>query len=320
MHGFCHIAVSDFWRCVLGVSVGGAIGGLLYWTSGYLTAVPPQDAAEEVDDQEKKPEDESKPVLSPGWLGAANAFTGFGGAWAVALAMLWAKRMPVERTLLDELELLGTSIVAGYAGTKLLPMIADRLTKEFVEKSAKDAQKAANEAVSGAKQVAAAVVHVASAATDAKTSRLITEAIAYLDSSGNQTEHQTADYVARLQDVLSRQPTLRQAAVLLGRMYAQLMRDNQKAIGVMREFLAAKKKAGEEDEHVADAYWNLANYMEFEYAKSGSKDPALRTGAIDALAESIRIAPGYKADYLKDDDFEKLREDPEAKKRLEQFR
>lgn len=315
--------MTDFWRCVLTLTAGGLLGGLLFWTSGLLATEAPKTVA--VGDE--PPEDEKAKGgavevakdLKAGKPGrftqsVLNAFTGTGGAWAVALAQLWAKRFPKDRLLLDELELLATAIISGYAANKILPMVADRLTKEFVEQKATEVKQSANDAAEQREEAQKAATRTATVAQDANSSRIVSEAIEYLNPMGNQSEHQTADFIERLRKVLEREPTFRQAAILLGRMYAECVKDNAQAVAAMRSFIEAKKTAGEEDKNVSDAYWNVANYLEIEYQKSGKAE--LRTQAIDSLAASIRIVPGYKVDYATDEDFADLRKDPDARQRL----
>jgi tetratricopeptide (TPR) repeat protein len=269
----------DFWRVVLLLTSGGVIGGLLYWASVYLSNA---DKAGNASSNEWKA---SVPFC------LANAFMGIGGAWAALLAMLWAKRAPLGSATEDLLELLATSIVAGYAGNRILPVVADRLTKELLESTARK---------------------VTTAAKSANRSRVISEVLAYLDLRGSQTEHQTKNFIALLQAELKQNPEFREAAILQARVFAELKKDNRRAISILQDFIASKRRAGkEDDENVGDAFWNLANYFEEEFRLTG--EPKDRQEAISALRESLRILPNYRSNYLEDEDFKELRDDPEAK-------
>jgi hypothetical protein len=308
--------VSDYWRIVLAVSLGGMLGGLLYWTADYLHAVRPETPPPGPDGAGPKA-GEAKPWNFPGnaeyrwnfWFCIANAFTGVGGAWAAALAMLWAKRMPVNKAPLeDQLLLLGTSIIAGYAGNRLLPAVAERLTKELLDRKTEEAKKAAAVAVKVGKSTE---LDAASAARSELTSEVYT----YLDVKGSQSAHQTLEYRDKLKAELKRNPENRKAAVLLARLYAELQNQEASATEVLEEFIRNKTADGQKpDTDVADTSWNLANYYEELFAKTG--DPKLRLASIEAVVRAVAIAPGYLRNVKEDPDFESFRNDPEARKRL----
>jgi hypothetical protein len=306
--------MSDYWRIVLVVSVGGMLGGLLYWTADYLHAIMPKASSAGKDGvQSNAGEARYNPALPvyrwSFWLCAANAFTGAGGAWAAALAMLWARRMPVDKAPLeDQLLLLATSVLAGYAGNQLLPAMAARLTKELLERKTAEIQQAAAVAV---KADANTELNAASAAR----SQLTSEVYTYLDVKGSQSDHQTLAYIDRLKAELQRNPTNRKAAVLLGRLYAELEDNATDAAEVLEHFIRNKTAGGQTaDTDVADTSWNLANYYEALFAKTG--DRKWRTAAIEAVARAVEIAPGYLQNLKDDSDFESFRNDPEARKRL----
>ncbi|HEY5329128.1 MAG TPA: hypothetical protein VIJ79_04525 [Acidobacteriaceae bacterium] len=278
-----------FWLVVFEVSIGGAVGGLLYWTSGFLTSAQPV----------------AKADAPPSWKGdpsfcLASVFTGLGGAWAALLATLWANRAPLDLNTKDMLELLATSIIAGYAGNRLLPAVAERLTSELLKRTAANTQASAESAKVEA--------------DSARRSRMISEVLAYLDSKGNQTDHQTDAYVAQLQEELRQDPQFRQAALLLARMYAEAKNDYSTGIDVLQAFIDAKRRGGaKDDSNVADALWNMANYFECEFKTGGKTNRLLRQKAIEALAGSLRILPSYRNSLMDDDDFKELIADPEAK-------
>ncbi len=318
--------MSDYWRIVLAVSVGGMLGGLLYWTADYLRTVRPEMAGEAKAAAEAKaiaegpgapvipatkPEDEAASAKFPWslWFCAANAFTGAGGAWAAALAMLWAKRMPVNKVPLeDQLLLLGTSIIAGYAGNRLLPAVAERLTRELLERKAEEAKVAAAVAVKAGKTT---MLDAKSAAR----SELTSEVYAYLDVKGSQSTHQTLKYVENLRAELKLNPLNRKAAVLLARLFDELLGKRADSIEVLEAFVKDKTAGGQKgDVDVADSSWNLANYYEEAFAET--KDRKWRLAAIEAVERAIVIVPGYLKNAQIDPDFESFRNDAEVQKRL----
>lgn len=285
---------------MLVLSVGGFVGGLLYWTSLFLAG-----SVNRRQDQTEEAAWNSGPLFC-----LANVFTGIGGAWAAALAMLWAHRAPIGPDPEALLELLATSIIAGYAGNRLLPAVAERLTSELLKKSAE----AAKINAAAAKLDAEAAKTEAEAAT---RSRLIAEGLAYLDVKGSQTQHQTDSFIIRLDSELRREPQFRQAAILLARMYAESRGDVAKAVTVLEDFIAARRQSvAMDDSNVADAYWNLGNYYEIQFAASDRKDRSLRLKAIGSLAESFRILPSYQSNLMQDPDFQDLIMDPDAKRLL----
>jgi hypothetical protein len=273
----------EFMRVALFVCGGGGLGGLLYWTALYLSAA-------------SSTEDTSRIFPPTRAFCLAQVFTGMGGAWAVLLATIWGKRACLAPTLEEELELVAMSLVAGYAGNRLLPLVADQLTKQIV----KDAER-----------------RVAKSAMQAKRSELTAEVFAYLDVRGSQSAHQTLAYEKKLKAELKKDGSNRKAAILLARLYAELQRSRDKAIQVLESFIKTKlANGGRPDSDVADAYWNICNYYEQEYQVGDKSDPSLRTRAIEAVARSIAIVPGYLKNLWEDDDFKELRESDEAKKKL----
>jgi len=273
----------DLARVAILVSGGGGLGGLLYWTSLYLASVG-------------SPDEKSKVFLPTRIFCFAHLFTGMGGAWAVLLATLWGKRASTAATLDEELQLIACSIVAGYAGNRLLPLVADQLTKQLL----KDAER-----------------NTAKNARLAARSELTSEVYTYLDLSGSQSDHQTAKYQGRLKGELKKHPENRKAAILLARIYAELQKSPQGAIDVLQAFITAKTSTGKKaDADVADSYWNIANYYEELFRQSGGSKREYRDAAIDAVEQSIRIIPGYLQNLKADDDFSDFRNDPAAKKKL----
>jgi hypothetical protein len=286
---------SDFWRVILLVTVGGSIGGSLYWTSGYLSKVS-KGHADGANDSWN----------ASFWFWMANAFTGIGGAWAALLASLWAKRAPLGSTLEDTLELLATCIVAGYAGNRVLPAVADRLTKDLLEKTLQKTKAAAAEAQQSE-------VEAKKSSDEAVIARKIAEINAYLASNAPATLRETTANIETLVGILQTTPTRRAAAFALAWLYWKI-EQRVAAIEVLRSFVAAKeanKTANDKD--TADAYWNLAWYYEEEFTTSGQRSN--RDAAVDCMAESLRIKPEYRKDLDDADEFSGVRTDLDARGR-----
>jgi hypothetical protein len=274
--------MSDFWRVFFLLTAGGVIGGLLYRTSIFLSTTHKIT---------QNPLSDEQSTIS---FSIANAFMGIGGAWVVLLVLLLTKRAPLGLETDQLLELFATAMVAGYTGNRIFLAGAGKLTKELFESTAKK---------------------VNNAEKSANRSRVISEVLAYLDQGGNQTGHQTRNFVAALQAQLKLNPEFREIAILLARVLAELKNDKRSAIYVLQGFIATKRRSGkEDDENVADAFWNLANYFEEDFKKTGDRDS--RQEAISAMGESLRILPDYRANYIEDGDFKDLRNDAKAKKLL----
>ena len=174
--------------------------------------------------------------------------------------------------------------------------MADQLTKQIVEEAER---------------------RTAVSAMQAQRSELTSEVYTYLDLNGSQSTHQTATYETRLKAELDATPENRKAAILLARLYGEVVKAPEKAAHVLEVFVAHKLAHGTKgDEDVADVYWNIANYNEQLYRMSAGATRAYRDRAIDALRSSIAIVPEYAQNLLTDWDFQALRTDPEAKRKL----
>ena len=116
-------------------------------------------------------------------------------------------------------------------------------------------------------------------------------------------------------------PLNRRLYIVLGRLYRYRNGDYTTAIGVLKEFVANKKTAHQEDNDVSDALFNIACYNSLLMEKSA--DPAaLRSFEEDganAMRESIRIHHGNLDGFLHDDDLKTLRESDLGKAIANQF-
>ncbi len=268
----------ELWRIFLLLDVGGVIGGLLYWTSSYLSSI-------------NAPLGVPSNKWRPTWLFCvANAFMGVGGAWAALLAMFWARRAPLGRSPTDLLELLATSIVAGYAGNRILPVVAAGITQQLLE---------------------SATVTAVAAAQSAKGSRVLTEAMTYLAPGALQSDVQTASIVTALQEELRQSPESADTAVLLARVLAERKQDGAGAIAMLKSFVQARLEAGTEVKKMATVFWNLASYFEAAFARA--KQQHARANAIAAMSEAVRLDPSLRERLTSEPGFSSLCEDPAAR-------
>ncbi len=298
-HGACnsyYYWLGQYWLIVLSVTAGGLLGGLLYWTSIYL-AGPFSGNSE----QPMKP---GEPLASAFRTGAsfcaANAFTGAGGAWAVLLAMIWAKRAPVDPNLLDRLALLGTSVIAGYAGNRVLPLVAERLTKELLDKAVaktKENAESAKRSQSEAKK----------SLDDTKRAGKIAEINAYIARGGKGSKRISSSYMSTITSILKDDPTYKPAALALASLHWYLG-DTDTSLKVLTDFAeAAEAAGGVSNKDLADVYWNIGWYHLDSYDKKADKaDETELDNAATAIARSVTLMPTYKKDVTGDEAFAKL--------------
>jgi hypothetical protein len=298
-------AAKIFWLTIALTAIPGILGGLTFGVSVYLKAIDAKD--------DKWP--------PSGHLGGtlfflAQSISGFGGAIAALLVTLWANRFPKD--LSDPVALLtlaATGFVAGYVANKLLPAIADSVYNKLAklaEKTDATANKAdeASEAVARAEAKAKLAIDLATVLVRAK------------DYLGTQpfVPAQTADLLTTLNLLNKEFPTNRTLNILLARVYDEAAGERSKAIEVLQGFIAAKTKAGEgKDIHVAAAWWNIANYEEFDYKTT--RTPALRTAAVKALENALGIdKQTYYEKVTGDDDFKDLIASAEGQQLLNAYK
>jgi hypothetical protein len=305
----------QYWLIVVCVTIGGAIGGLLYWTAGYI-AVPKTGAT-----ADGKPMAEALSAgFRSGWrFAAANVFTGTGGAWAVVLAMLWAKRAPVDAVLTDRLELLATSMIAGYAGNRVLPAVAERLTKDLLNKAIKKTTEAAESAKDSQAKAKQSQNEAKHSLDDAKKAGKIAEINAYIARDDKHTLKASLGYIETVASMLHEDPTYRPAAFALASLQWDLQGADA-AVKVLNEFIEAKHKAGSgSDKDVADAYWNIAWYYWDAYnaiPDGEEKNETQKNESVKAMLQSLKLKPEYKQALNDDEGFTELREDTSIKAAL----
>ncbi|HEY1767545.1 MAG TPA: hypothetical protein VGG26_07810 [Terracidiphilus sp.] len=230
----------------------------------------------------------------------AHAITGFGGSVAALLAILWANRFPKD---LDDLEALltlsSTGFVAGYIANKLLPAIADSLYRQFT--------KLAQEQEELKKETRAKI----GSAVDLSTE--LTRAKDYL-SSGAFDPAETQTLIQSLATLAKTYPTNRPLNILLSRVWNEAARNRKKALEALDTFIHAKLRAGERDGDLAAAYWNAANYHEFDFREK--REPAARKRAIECLRAALEVAPSYQQQLLDDEDLAPVANSEEGKAAL----
>ncbi|HVT97601.1 MAG TPA: hypothetical protein VHE33_08835 [Acidobacteriaceae bacterium] len=298
-------AAKVFWLTIGLTAIPGILGGLTYGVSVYLKAVDARD--------DKWP---PSGRLSGSVYFMAQGASGLGGAIAALLVILWAKRFPDN--LSDGVSLLNLAalaFVAGFAANRLLPMIADSVSNQLsklIQKTDETATKA--DAAKEAVQRAEAKVKQA---TDLAT--VLVRASDYLRSKSF-IPKQTADLLTTLETLNKEFPTNRTLNILLARMYDEAAGKRAKAVEILKGFIDGKVKAGEgKDTDVAAAWWNIANYHEFDFTTA--KTPALRASALEALDHALAIDKHtYYEKLTTDDDFKDLVASPEGQKLLSAYK
>jgi hypothetical protein len=268
----------EMWRVILLLNVGGAIGGLLYWTSTYLSNV-------------NVPAGVASNKWKPGVLFClANAFMGVGGAWAALLTMFWARRVPLGRAPGDLIEFLATSIIAGYAGSRILPAVAAGMTQQLLE---------------------SATATALAAAQSANRSRVLTQAMVYLAPGSPHSDAQTAHVLSELKEEHKAAPDSAKTTALLARVMAECLQDRSGAMDLLRTFAASKQRTEAELKTIATTFWDLA--LSFERQFQTSSQPEAREQAIAAASEAVTLDPSSRSSFAAEPAFHALREDAAAK-------
>jgi hypothetical protein len=284
----------QFWLTIALTGIPGVLGGLTNGVSIYLKAI--------YEEKDKWP---PSGHLSAGAFFSSQGVTGFGGAIAALLVALWAKRFPDENAI-GMLELAATGFVAGYIGNRLLPAIADTLYDKYLQlakKADETARKteethvklqAATEEITrqeGKTDVALETANKAILAAEKKTLRAISlstemfRADSYLRGK-DFVPVQTANIIGTLRSLAADFPLNRTLNILLSRTYNEAAGERVKAIEVLRDFIQAKAAANQgQDLDAAAAYWNIANYCEFQFRDTA--DRTWRTQALEAAGEAL---------------------------------
>jgi hypothetical protein len=302
MTSLLNLAISStakaFWLTIALTAIPGTLGGLTYGVSVYLKAI----------DVEK---DKWPPCghLTRNTFFFAQGVSGFGGAIAALLVIIWANRFPDSlyepKSLLS---LMATAFVSGYVANRLLPAIADSVYNKLARLAEKTDETASK--VDDAKVAIARAEAKPKRAADLAT--VLVRASDYLRTK-TFVPTQTADLLATLSSLSQDFPTNRTLNILLARTCDEAAGNRDKAIEILQEFIAAKTKAQEgKDTDVAAAYWNIANYYEFDFEASHAAP--LRVCALAALKKALEIdGQTYWEKLRTDEDFKNLLTSEEGK-------
>ncbi|MBZ5565954.1 MAG: hypothetical protein LAP13_26480 [Acidobacteriia bacterium] len=244
----------------------------------------------------------------------ARCLTGMGGSLAVLLALIVANRLPdLTHVPVDYLFLISVSLVAGFAGQRILPAVATRL-EEQIEKSVQKRSEEAKEEVK--REVKQDVEKLGEAQEHltlmTKSYRAVTTAMVDLNKGAQATEIENDK--AQLESLRRQLPRDRTLHIVLGRLHKRLGEYDQ-AIQVLSDFIKTNEADGNPSD-VAAALYNRACYNSVKSASD--KNPApLREKALEDLARSLKLWVDGKKLAPGDDDFNSLKQDPAFKDHFE---
>jgi len=271
---------AQFWIVLAFVGVPGVMGGLVYAVSVFLKATD-------------VPREEWRPTgnLTSLYFFCAQGLTGFGGAVAALLVMLWANRVPQPLDLDKMLTLACTGFVSGYVANRLLPAVAESLYSQFKKLAQQNEELFKRTEENGAKIRDA--VNLSTALTRAKD---------YL-SGGSFVVEQTSKLLEELSSLAEIYPTNRTLNILLARTWYRAAGAFDQGVSSLQRYIKAKENAKEVDVDMAAAYWNLASYFEEKFEAVGE---SWRDKAVDAMRRALQIAPSFASELRTDKDFRGL--------------
>jgi tetratricopeptide (TPR) repeat protein len=242
---------------------------------------------------------------------------GIGGATAVLLASLSVNKFTGSSDI-DLLALSALCFVAGSIGYRLLPMVAAQLEKRLGEAERK-VDRAVKEVEQNKGEIAVTrdEANLQAKLAVSMASQLV-EAFGYLENK-DFSSSQTEKLINSMSSLLEHFPTNRPLNILLSRLWEDAAKNRQRAMQVLRAYVEEKTKIGQgTDTDVATAYWNLANYYEFDFKKT--QDMQYRKEAIRALSKALEISPAmYLDDLSQDPDFGELAASEEGQKLMRDF-
>lgn len=222
---------------------------------------------------------------------------GIGGAMAILLVLIVVGKFEPRAEIDNTLLLLSLSIVAGFAGRRLLPIVARKLEEE-VAKTRKEAEEATERAEHSRKKAE-------EAAERAELGQVLTMGLVILEAGTLPTVRNRV--IRELRELRRKRPTDRRLTFRLGRLLKKT-EDYDGAIEVMNNFLSDKATRGEEmDIDSADAIYNRACYYALKFRDNQDEDA--KEQAYRNLTQSIEISPENKLDARVDPDFEHLRDE-----------
>jgi hypothetical protein len=247
----------------------------------------------------------------------AFGVTGFGGSMAGLLVTLWVGKFPKGAFGVEDLLTLACmGFIAGYLGDRLLQAVADKVQKQLTEVQQQQDELKQQQAKLTERHTELAIDTDQRIADAVNLSTELTAAREYLSGESFVTG-QTEGLIASLSSLVKAYPTNRPLNILLSRLWEEARYDRKKAMEVLDAFIEAKLKTGQRDEDLATAYWNAANYFEFDFRETNK--PELRAQVVGALRKALEISPSYRDELLRDKDFANLRESDEGKALLKEF-
>jgi hypothetical protein len=302
-------AMLSFWVIAGWTTLGGCVGGLLYLISALLPKVAAGSAAAATPEKDSEPPSAVLRLKRATWgTWLSHMGIGVGGSWATMLAAVWAKRAPFTNDLDSHLGLIGTAVIGGFAGSRILPAVADRLTRELLEKAVQESQASADSAEDSKQSAEDAKRKAESAQRQVEAERRkaelvgkAAEANAYL-SSDRRSAADTIRYIGVLAAAMDEMPTVRQVAWALTWLHVENGNFDE-AVKTLEAFISAKNAVGQgKSKDVADAYWNIA-YCQVTRSQPSEENLA---SAKSALENSIAIEPEYRAAVLENPEYRRL--------------
>ncbi len=295
--GSLWVVLGQFLAILALVGIPGVLGGLTSCISIFL-----------------KPERSESP--KPSYY-AAYAITGFGGSMAGLLVTLWVGKFPKGGLGLEDLLTLACmGFISGYLGDRLLQAVADKVQKQLAEVREQQDELKLQQTHLTEQHTELARKTEQNIGNAVNLSTELTAAWDYL-AGQSYVAGQTGRLITSLSALVEAYPTNRPLSILLSRLWEEASKNRPKALEVLEAFIQAKLGAAERDEDLATAYWNAANYFEFDFSETHR--PELRTKAAEALRKALEIAPSYLEELLRDNDFAGLRDSDEGKALLMEF-
>jgi hypothetical protein len=236
----------------------------------------------------------------------SKCLVGLGGALAFFLVLIWVGKFPDNPTKTSEfLFLITLSFVSGFVGDRILSKVASGLENQIaqaLDKQIPDLKKDVQKDVDPKMRAALAVM----------------SALTNLNNAAGVLPQTFSDDARDLEQARKEVPLHRQVNILLGRVYAEGLKDYNSGIKVLGEFIEKKKAAGQgSDKDVADALFNRACYLSRKAeALSGDEQKAILRQSVADLEQSLTLSPDNLEDAKRDRDLNLARETEEGKKLL----